>query len=105
MTQETNGLYRCEVSESWNEFKNKVNDMHTVSKAVATYLPHLEKLDSLERMENHLMDVATSKNQIETKTVMFIFKILGAVILALLLVIVFLLTGEHLGLLSGLHHP
>jgi hypothetical protein len=98
-----NGIYKCAALEEWPETKLKVDAMHEDISEMKLYLPHLEKLEALSDIKSHLMSAATGKNHIETQTAILIFKILGGVIFALLIVVVFLLTGEHFGVLGGLH--
>jgi hypothetical protein len=101
--QQSNGLLKCDVATDWGSIKSKIVDTHTTSLTLAKYLPHLEKLDALEDIKNHLLDAATGKNQLDIKVATLIFKILGLTILALLAVILFLLTGEAWGILGALH--
>lgn len=76
----------------------KIDQIHSDMNEFKTWLPHLGKLDALEDIKDHLMDAATGKNQIEVKTATLIFKILGGVIIAQTVTIVFMLTGQHFGL-------
>lgn len=109
---EQNGIHKdCPLSESWNEIKGsyqkmllEVHDTHRIMHELMTHTKHLSKLDALEDIRDSLLDSATGKSHIDIKTAGMLFKILGAVIFALLLVIVFLLTGEKLGILNLLHH-
>lgn len=98
-----NGLMACDVSTDWKTIREKIVDTHATSVTLGKYLPHLEKLDALEDIKNHLMEAATGKNQLDIKVATLIFKILGIAIFALLVVIVFLLTGEAWGILGVLH--
>jgi len=101
--QHTNGLLKCDVATDWSEIKGKIVNTHETSITLSKYLPHLEKLDALEDIKNHLLDAATGKNQLDIKVATLLFKILGITIIALLAVILFLLTGEHWGILGALH--
>ncbi len=58
---------------------------------------HLKNLDVLKEIKDNLIGPATGKDHIETKTAGLVFKILGFVILAQQVTIVFLLTGQSLG--------
>lgn len=101
--QQTNGLLKCDVSSDWKTIREKIVETHSVSVTLGKYLPHLEKLDALEDIKDHLMDAATGKNQLDIKVATLLFKILGITIVALLFVIIFLLTGESMGILGVLH--
>ena len=100
MKQEQNGLLKCDVSSDWGSIKEKIVNTHETSVTLAKYLPHLEKLDALEDIKSHLMEAATGKNQLDIKVATLIFKILGATIFVLLAVILFILTGQKMGLLQ-----
>jgi len=93
--EDLNGSINCVLRSSWKETSGKVSEMHTAIKTMTEYLPHLSKLDALEDVKEHLMKAATGRDQLETKTAMAIFKILGVVIFGLLAVIVYLLTSGH----------
>lgn len=96
-----NGLLQhCAAAETWKETRIKIADMHNNMSTVNGYLQHLEKLDSLERIEESLVGPATSKDQIETKTAVLIFKLLGSVIVAQWIVLLCALVGKDF--VSGL---
>lgn len=90
----------CAIAKQWPETKEKLDFLYSEINTLGKYLPHLTKLDALEDIKDHLMKAATGRDQIPTQTAMLIVKILGVVIVALLLVLVFLLTGEKLNFLS-----
>lgn len=105
------------VLESKATFR-KVDDMHFVLNKTLAHMEHLSKLDNISEgiteMKDNLLDAVTGKDHVSTKTyeVMFsqvsrlnsfTYKILSAVILGLLGVIVFLLTGQSLGWIPPLH--
>lgn len=93
---ESNGIEYCKLkSEVWKETQVKVSEMHNAIKTMSENLPHLRKLDVLEDIKEHLMNAATGRDQLQTKTAMTIFKILGGVIFGLLATVVYLLTSGH----------
>jgi len=57
----------------------------------------------MKDIKNQLLDAATGKGYLSTKDARFVFKVLGTVIIGLVVVIVFLLTGETTGIIGGLH--
>ena len=85
---------------------NKIDEMYSHTKQILQYAKHLENLDKLNALESireYLMPLATGKDQMQTKTANIIFRLLGAVILGLLSVIIFLLTGAHMNIIEALH--
>lgn len=107
-----NGIHKeCPLANEWHEIRGsyktmllEVRDTNKSMQTLLKYGEHLQKLDALEDIRDSLLDSATGRSQIDTKTAGMIFKIFGIVIFALLLVIVFLLTGEKLGILSLVGH-
>lgn len=99
--QEINGLLYCVASKE--DLFNKVNQIYVETNGMSKYLSHLSKLDVLEDIKLHLMDAATGKDQLQTKTAMVIFKILGGVIFGFLATFVYLLTAGHVTI-PGLGH-
>lgn len=81
----------------------KIEDMYMHTREILTYAKHLEKLDALNDIRDHLISAAIGKDQIQTKTALLIFKILGVVICALLAVLLFLLIGEKADIIGMLH--
>lgn len=92
--------YRCPLQES---HARKIEEIFVHTKEILTYARHLEKLDALYDIRDHLISVATGKDHIQTKVVVMIFKVFGIVILCLIAIIVFLLVGEQWGLIGALH--
>lgn len=93
-------LQRCKLQEA---HIRKLEEIHVYTKEILTYARHLEKLDALSDIRDHLISVATGKDHIQSKIAIMLFKILGAVILCLIGIIVFLLVGEQWGLIGALH--
>lgn len=93
----------CPMSQEWQDVRYKVTEIHSAVMKQTAYLSHLEKLDALADIKTHLLGAATGRDHIPTKVAVTVIKILGLVIVALLAVILFLLTGEHFGLLGALH--
>ena len=98
------------IAEEWQEHRlestrafRQVDEIHTQFLAMGPHMKNLEKLEYLKDIKESLLSAAVGKNQIEAKLAKFIFSIFGAVILGLAVVIVFLLTGEHLGIIGALH--
>lgn len=100
----------CDFLKVWEEHKSellrmsqRVGDLHVNMANIMQHTKHLEKLDALTDIRDSLIGPATGRDQLQTKTAMSIFRILGIVIIGLLLTIVFLLTGENFGWLGTLH--
>lgn len=83
-----------------NDVHAKVNGLHGAMEELMHFGAHLQHLDKLPIILDRTLDAALRTNHTDNKTVMFIVKIMGGVILALTFVIVALLTGAHLGWLS-----
>lgn len=119
MTSEGNGHHFgiCPLAKEWeshsrriNESARKIDEMHMSMTALLKNTTHLEKLDELKNisaimtdMRDKTFDVATGKDQMSTKTVHLLVKILSTVIVGLLAALVFVLTGQHFGFL-GIPH-
>jgi hypothetical protein len=87
---------------------DQIEDIHGSTSQILRYAKHLEKLDALTDIKDNLLSFAVGKDQIPTKVVeammvradknsRLIYTVLGLVIVALIGVLAFLLTGEHLG--------
>lgn len=100
------------------EVVKKVEGLTGLLRTTLAHMEHLTKLDSISEdigdMKDNLLAAVTGKDQVSTKTyeVMFsqmsklnnfTYKILSAVIIGLLGVIVFLLTGQSAGWIPPLH--
>ena len=104
------GLVRintCPLADDWERHKsdfekmtNRVSETHVVMNQILTHTQHLSKLDALTDIRDSLINKATGRDQLDTKTAMVMFKILGAVIATLLLTLLFLLTGQHFNLFT-----
>lgn len=108
----------CPIAAEWSEFLNDQKEVHKQMAqvyALATnfsqYVKHLEKLDSLPKLEaisrdmkDKLIDSATGRKQFDKDAVMLMIKIFGGVIASLVVCIIFLLTGQHLGFINLVGH-
>jgi hypothetical protein len=122
--QHSNGKLQCpfavqseEVREHLYSTAVLVKEMHeNMNALIATsvenskYLANLEKLEALDGAVDAVKVLAgavTGKNSAEARTTLVVSLILGAVIIGLTIIIVFLLTGEHSGWIQPLynHHP
>lgn len=104
----SNGEILCECTDAWKEeVALKVTENNEMLTKLAEYAAYLPKLDTIANsmaiIEDRLISAAIGKDHIETKTVYMLLKIFGFVIVGLTFVIVFLLTGVHLGWISQLH--
>lgn len=97
----------CQIK---NHHLEQITESNIYSKQMLDYAKNLEclnKLSILEDIKEHLLDAATGKNHMETRTALTIFKVSAAifagVIAGLVGVIVFLLTGSHAGYIQALH--
>jgi hypothetical protein len=123
-----NGLLSCGVMNGeWETHKKEQASMvqgiriaNELLEEQRDYLKHLESLpiiaDTLGTLKNKLIDVAIGKDQIpldvaktlfteKQKTSDALYKILFIVIAGLLAILLFLLTGEHLGWIRPLVVP
>lgn len=106
--------HRKEVQDT----ARKVEDIRMVLNKTLGHMEHLNKLDiiagAIVEMKETLIQAVVGKDHVPSKThdVMFgqmvkvnsfNYKVLSAVILGLLGIIVFLLTGAHSGLIPPLH--
>jgi len=104
----TNGEFRCGLDEAWqDDMFGKITETHNMMNSLIEHTSHLPKLtkisDSMTTIEGELINAATGKDHVNTKTVFLILKIFGVVICGLTAVIVYLLTGLHFGWVSSLH--
>lgn len=98
----------CRLVGEWGqEMEAKISETHSTMQQLIEHTQHLAKLDtiavSINDMKNGLMNSATGRDQIPTKTAHLIFKLLGAVIIGLVVILVFLLTGHEFGIIGTLH--
>lgn len=109
--------YVCPLSLNgeWNKHSIKtsiameqINDIHGTSKILLDNTKHLEKLNALSDIRDSLLSYVVGRDQISTKVVNELFEqqhktfrttqiVTGIVVVGLIGVIVFLLTGEQLG--------
>lgn len=127
--EEGMGLILKEIREHRNEFKlhadefqehrehanaaiGKVNDMHEIIAAVGKNIGFLSKLEKLETIDSTLQNLntnmvgpATDRNlipkEVFKEVLQKVINIAGMIIFALLIVIVFLLTGIKFGWIAG----
>lgn len=96
-----NGRYiDCPVADDWlnhtmkaEQAIKKVDTMHELLENIQQHTVHLQKLDNLDL----LVEAVTGKNEQDNKLVILISKIFGVAIVGLVIVIVFLLTGQSFG--------
>lgn len=118
MGDRVNGLLHCKIDHTWTQTVSRVDDMHRAITEMREYLPHLEKLEDMQRSDqaklqalqtiattnveirDRLLGAATGKDHLETKTAVLLFKILGIVIIGLLTALVFFLTSGNIHLLN-----
>jgi hypothetical protein len=116
---EQNGrhFHVCPLAADWanharqlKESARKIDEMHMSMAALLRNTKHLEELGELKvisstllEMKDTTLDVATSKDHIQAKHFELMMKILGTVILVLLFVLAFVLTGQKLGWLGTPH--
>lgn len=105
---QVNGESQCGFTGEWQkDIDVKLTETHSMMTNLVEHTAHLSKLDkildSLEAIQGKLLSSAIGKDDVNTKTVILILKILGIVIAGLTAVIVYLLTGLHLGFVNSLH--
>ncbi len=104
--------------EEWQEHRKETDEMRNVLDQLLKNSEHLSKLDviagAIVEMKEYLISAVVGKDHVPTKThdLMFAqmakvngfnYKVLGSVSLGLLMIIVFLLTGQTLGWINPLH--
>jgi len=77
----------------------KVDVMQETMKTLCLNSEHLK---ALPEIKEKLLDSATGKKHVDSETFQMVVKYMGMVIIALLVVMVFLLTGSHVGLIGPL---
>lgn len=96
----------CPLGGFWDadEFEStvkKVEETHTMMEQLLEHTVHLEKLDniaeSISTIKGGLLSAATGKDQIPTKLATQLVKVMSLVILGLVVILVFALTGLHFG--------
>ncbi|CAB4203038.1 hypothetical protein UFOVP1365_30 [uncultured Caudovirales phage] len=99
--------FGCQIKAHHLEQLSESNDYSKQILEHAKYLKNLEKLSILDDIKEHLLEAATGKNHMETKTALKIFlvgsAIFGGVIASMVGIIAFLLTGSHAGYIQPLH--
>lgn len=78
----------------------KVDTMHD---GMLELVKHTQHLQALSEIRDNLISAATGKDHVPAKILLIILATLGAVIVGLVFVIVFLLTGEAMGWINALH--
>lgn len=107
-----NGALHCPLErEDWFSHRDKTDDIVLKLNLLEEHLnrlvvhtKHLEKLDHLSEIKDKLLESATGRNHVDIATVRTLLRILGLIVVALTGIVFFLLTGEKLNFLQGLHH-
>lgn len=113
--RERNETSTCVIGLGWAEHREevrllsaKVADVHAAlpslmesSTSSASALTNIANI--MLDIRNTLLDSATGRDQMPTKTATLIFNTLGLVILVLLITLGFLLIGENFSWIKGLH--
>jgi hypothetical protein len=102
----------CHLNDDeWIEYRERadrvesiIGEIHTQNQTLVQHTSHLAKLDALSEIKDKLLESATGRNQFDIGIAKFLFYILGGVILAQMFAIVFLLTGEKIGLFELIKH-
>lgn len=131
MTDRINGRATCPVGEDWEEHRvnaqeamERIATMHDAMTKLLVHTKHLDKLDKLEKLEtiasgvtemrDKFIEVIIGKNQIPSdsfdkmlkeinQTRVTTFKSMFIVIVGLVGILIFLLTGESLNWIKLLH--
>jgi hypothetical protein len=98
----------CHLNDDeWIEYRERadrmetiITEIHSQNHTLVQHAAHLQKLDALTEIKDKLLESATGRNQFDIGIAQKLFTILGMVIMALVFIIVFLLTGAKLGLLD-----
>lgn len=97
--------------DEWIEYRERadrvesvVKEIHSQNQTLVNHTAHLQKLDALSEIKDSLLSAAIGRTQLDLGIAKLIFWLMGAVMLGELFVIVFLLTGEKLGILQLLQH-
>ncbi len=108
---QNNGYQLPMTREEWDEHRQivieaaeKIDVIHAKIPVFLEHTSHLSKLDYLKDIKDSLLSAAIGRNHIDGKLAMRLFGVAGIVILGLLFVLVFLLTGETMGWIAPLNH-
>ena len=98
-----NGKLNCPIYDDWADHKlqtkeivNKITNLHLLMEKMLDHTTHLHKLDKLDNL-SLLVSAVTGKNENEGRLAYLVARVLGMVIIGLTVIIVGLLTGNHLG--------
>lgn len=106
---EPNGsLKGCElVNGAWAEHREQTSEIfervNLMENALAVLTTNSEHLKILPEIKKDLLQSATGKNHVDTETFQMVVKYMGMVIIALLIILVFLLTGAQFGWIGPVH--
>lgn len=104
-----NGLH-CPIADAWEDYRDRCMAAITKIDGIAPSLRVIEAntttlVTVFTQMQQSLIGPATSKSQVDTETVRMILRnkdyVWGAVVIVLLAVIYFLITGKPLSLPPG----
>lgn len=111
MSGDLNGAKDWLSRDEWLEHRDevrstaqKIDEIHQKIPVFIEHTSHLSKLDYLKDIKESLLSAAVGKDHIPMKIAMRMFTVLGFVVMGLMFLVVFLLTGESLGWIAPLNH-
>lgn len=108
MMHENNGHHtHCPFWEEWKEHKSRALDtvgrVEAIEATLVRVAENLNHLSTLPAILDRLVESATGRDHVPTRVFLVVLATMGSVILGLVFVVVFLLTGESLGWINTLH--
>lgn len=102
-----NHATHCPFWDEWKEHKTRaletVGRVEAIEATLVRVAENLNHLATLPAILDRLVESATGRDHVPTRVLLVIVGSLGAVILGLVFVVVFLLTGESIGWINQLH--
>lgn len=107
MDQSSNGLPSCPFLADWLQHKERamgaLEKLKALHDGMDEVIKNTRHLSALSDIRDTLLSAATGRDHIPMKVLLVVLGTLGAVIMGLVFVIVFLLTGEAQGWIKLLH--
>lgn len=103
-----NGVHKnCPVWDEWKQHRDRalvaLNRVENMDQAMQKLADSLQHLSALTDIRDTLLSAATGRDHIPLKAALVVLGVLCSVILGLVFVLVFLLTGEAAGWINSLH--
>lgn len=97
----------CPFWDEWKEHKHRaletVGRVEAIEATLVRVAENLNHLATLPAILDRLVESATGRDHVPTRVLLVVLGTMGSVILGLVFVVVFLLTGESAGWINSLH--